>query len=320
MSWKLSLKKILEQHNSATARGGKAAGYATQAARQETLERGFKELRALGHKLEDVRHFKERHLIALGHAWESKGLSASTIQNRISVFRTFAEWIGKPGMIRGAELYVKNSQNVARHCVAQRDKTWSGQQKSLAEILPILRQQDRHVALQLELQRAFGLRMREAALLKVHPADKGVYLAVNWGTKGGRDRIIPIETADQRDVLQRAKALITHKRHSLIPDGFNFKQWKNHYYYVCHQHGISRKDGVTSHGLRHERLNEIYQTITGQASPIKNNGNLERSVPSTLDQLARQEIAEVAGHCRASIAGAYIGGQVTLGEIVSSKN
>ena len=37
MSWKLSLKKILEQHNSASARGGKAAGYATQAARQRNF-------------------------------------------------------------------------------------------------------------------------------------------------------------------------------------------------------------------------------------------------------------------------------------------
>ena len=55
--------------------------------------------------------------------------------------------------------------------------------------------------MQLELQRAFGLRMREAALLKVHAADKGAYLAVNWGTKGGRDRVIPIETDYQRDVL-----------------------------------------------------------------------------------------------------------------------
>ena len=39
MSWKSSLKKILERHNLATACGGKAAGYATQAARQETLAR-----------------------------------------------------------------------------------------------------------------------------------------------------------------------------------------------------------------------------------------------------------------------------------------
>ena len=310
MSWKWSLKQILMQHNSATARGGKAAGYATQVARQETLERGFKELRDLGYKLEDVRHFKEKHLTALSHQWEAKGLSASTIQNRISVFRTFAEWIGKPGMILSSDHYVKNPQSVTRHCVAQSDKTWSGQHKHLAALLTALHTTEPYVALQLELQRAFGLRMREAALLKVHAADKGTYLAVNWGTKGGRDRVIPIETDYQRDVLNRAKTMITQKRNSLIPENYNFKQWKNHYYYVCHQHGISRKDGITSHGLRHERLNEIYHNITGQLSPVKNNGDPGNGVSSPLDQLARQEIAEVAGHSRPSIASAYVGGQL----------
>ncbi len=308
MSCKLSLKQILEQHNQAAARGGKAVGFATRAARQETLERGFKELRALDYKLEDVRHFKERHMTVLGHAWEAKGLSASTIQNRISVFRTFAEWIGKPGMIRGSEHYVKNLQSVARHCVAQHDKTWSGQEKNLADKLANLQAQDAAVAMQLELQRAFGLRMREAALLKPHQADQGAYLAVNWGTKGGRDRIITIQTDYQRDVLQRAKVLIVRKTDSLIPASCTFKEWKNHYYYVCRENGINRKNGITSHGLRHERLNEIYQTITGQASPIKIKGDRENSPANPeLDQIARQEVAEVAGHSRSRIASAYIG-------------
>ena len=131
-----------------------------------------------------------------------------------------------------------------------------------------------------QLQRAFGLRMREAALLKFHAADKGAYLAVNWGTKGGRDRVIPIETD--------------------------------------YQHGISRKKGITSHSLGHERLNEIYHHITGQLSPVKNQNH--QKVNASLDQLARQEIAEVAGHCCPSIASAYVGGQITLRETVSSKN
>lgn len=309
MSWKLTLKEVLGKHKKAAASGGKAVGFATQAARQEILEQGFKELRGLSYKLEDVRHFKERHMLILGHAWEDKKLSASTIQNRISVFRIFAEWIGKPGMIRGSVHYVKNPQHVARHGVAQTDKTWSGQQKSLAEKLVSLQAQDAHVAMQLELQRAFGLRMREAALLKLHQADKGSYLAVNWGTKGGRDRVIPIQTDQQRDVLTRAKLLLLNKTSSLIPENYTFKQWKSHYYYVCQQHGISRKNGITSHGLRHERLNEIYQEITGQASPIKTekNSNGKMPVDAELDQIARQEIAETAGHCRATIAAAYIG-------------
>jgi hypothetical protein len=55
----------------------------------------------------------------------------------------------------------------------------------------------------------------------------------------------------------------------------------------------------------HERLNEIYFEITGQLSPVKNNGVSPIDTP--IHHIARQEIAEVAGHSRESIAGAYLG-------------
>lgn len=308
MSWVKSLNDVLKAHNKAAASGGKAVSFATQDARREILEQGLKELRALGYKLPDVRGFKERHMTALGHAWEAKGLSASTIQNRISIFRVFAEWIGKIGMIRGSENYVKNVQSVTRHLVTNIDKTWSGQQKNLADKLESIRKQDQHVAIQLELQRAFGLRMKEAALLKPHMADKDHYLAVNWGTKGGRDRVVPIQNDYQRDVLTRAKSLLSNANDSMTPDNYTFKQWRNHYYYVCHQAGISRRDGITSHGLRHERLNEIYHIMTGQLSPVKSKSGTANIIDdASTDKIARQEIAEVAGHSRKSISGAYCG-------------
>ncbi len=303
MSWIKTLNTVLKAHNKAAASGGKAVSFATQEARREILEQSFKELRTLGFKLPDVRGFKERHMTALGNVWEAKGLSASTIQNRISIFRIFSEWIDKAGMVRGSEHYVKNPKSVERHLITNIDKTWSGKQQSLAEKLKLIEKQDKYVAIQLELQRAFGLRMKEAALLKPKMADKENYLAINWGTKGGRDRVIPIQNDYQRDVLIRAKLLLENPTGSMTPKNFNFKQWKNHYYYVCHQAGISRKDGITSHGLRHERLNEIYQEITGSPSPIKGN----TAIDSATYAIARQEIAEIAGHSREIIAGAYIG-------------
>ncbi|HVV67822.1 MAG TPA: phage integrase N-terminal domain-containing protein [Gammaproteobacteria bacterium] len=304
MNWKITLQNIIKQHNKTAAVGGKAVSFATQDARQEILWLGFKELRTLGFKLDNVRGFKERHIMALVQGWETRGLSASTIQNRVSIFRTFAEWIGKKGMVRRSENYVKNPDSVIRHLVTQTDKTWSGQGISLEDKLATIQKQDCHIAIQLKLQRAFGLRMKEAALLKPHGADKGAYLAVNWGTKGGRDRIIPVVTDHQREVLAEAKRLAIKPNDSMTPNWYNFKQWRNHYYYVCQKSGISRQEGITSHGLRHERLNEIYQEITGVESPIKNRyPNIDRDC----DQTARQEIAEVAGHSRSSIAAAYIG-------------
>jgi integrase len=303
MSWIKTLNAVLKAHNKAAATGGKAVSFATQEARREILEQSFKELWTLGFKLPDVHGFKERHMTALGNAWEQKGLSASTIQNRISIFRIFSEWIGKTGMIRSSEHYVKNPNSVERHLITNVDKTWSGQQKTLAEKLAFINKQDKYVAIQLELQRAFGLRMKEAALLKPQMADKQNYLAVNWGTKGGRDRVVPIKNDYQRDVLMRAKLLLENPTGCMTPKNFNFKQWKNRYYYICRQAGISRKDGITSHGLRHERLNEIYQEITDNLSPIKGGRNTD----SVAHAIARQEIAEVAGHSREIIAGAYIG-------------
>lgn len=305
MTWKATLNAVLKAHNKAAATGGKAVSFATQDARREILEQGFKELRALGYKLPDVRGFKERHMMALGHTWEAKGLSASTIQNRISIFRLFSEWVGKKGMIRGSECYVKDSKSVERHLAAKTDKTWSGQGITLADKLDTLRQKDPVVAIQLEIQRAFALRMKEAALLKPHIADKKHYLAVNWGTKGGRDRVIAIKTDYQKDVLARAKAMLAKSTYSLVPQEYDFKQWKNHYYYVCREVGISRQDGITSHGLRHERLNEDYQAITGQPSPIK--GGSITAVDEQLCLAARQEVAENAGHSRISISPAYLG-------------
>lgn len=307
--WKKSLADVLAAHRKTAACGGKAVSFATQQARQEILWQGFQQLRDLGHRLPDVRGFKGRHLMALAQTWEASGLSAATLQNRISVFRTFADWIGKPGMVLGAEYYVRNPQRVRRHSAARTDKTWSGQQQYLTDKLPGIREQDAFVAAQLALQRAFGLRMREAALLKPHAADKGAYLAVNWGTKGGRDRAIPIQTDAQREALAHAKALVTHPVHSLVPAHYSFRQWKDHYYYVCQSHGICRQAGITSHGLRHERLNEIYKTMTGCPSPVKQEpGSAALRQPDPAQEaLARQEVAEVAGHSRAAIASAYLG-------------
>lgn len=303
--WQASLRDILREHNSVSACKAKVVSYATQAARRQILWQGFKQLRHLGYRLNDVHHFKAKHLKALAHHWEAQGLSAARLQNNISIFRTFSKWIGKAGMIGTSVQYVRQAGSVTRRTKTTVDKTWTGQgvnvQQTLQEVVGL----DERVAMVLKLQAAFALRMKEASLLRVHQADRQHYLLVNWGTKGGRDRVVPIEQAWQRQLLKEAQALVKRKTDSLIPRDKNFKQWQAHFYYVCQKAGLSRKQGLTSHGLRHERLNQIYETITGQVSPIK--GQRKGTVPRAVDALARQEVVEVAGHSRNRIAKAYLG-------------
>jgi len=52
-------------------------------------------------------------------------------------------------------------------------------------------------------------------------------------------------------------------------------------------------------------LNQLYQEKTGQLSPIK--GQKKGTVDQEKDAVARQEVAEVAGHSRQSISKAYLG-------------
>lgn len=303
--WKSSLAPIIRANNSVSSDGAKRVGFGTQQARSETLFTGFKEIRELGFKLNSVEQFKERHMTALANHWERRGLSSSTIQNRISHFRTFSGWIGKEGMVRGAENYVKNPESVERHLVAQTDRTWSGQGVNIEQKISQVTQLNPSAGIQLELQRAFGLRMKEAALMKPHPADRGAYLQVNHGTKGGRDRVVDIENAYQRDVLDRAKAIAGKQGSSTIPENKSYAQWRNIYNYTMKKSGITKENGITSHGLRHERLNEVYRAKTGHDATIKG-GVVQNPLA---DKIARQEVAEVAGHSREAIASAYLGGK-----------
>jgi integrase len=67
--------------------------------------------------------------------------------------------------------------------------------------------------------------------------------------------------------------------------------------------GISRKDGITSHGLRHGYANDRYQQLTGEASPVRGGQMPDRDT----DRAARLEVAEELGHSRESVTTHYLG-------------
>ena len=158
--WQASLRDIIDYYNNVAAHSGKSVSFATQAARKQVLWQGFHELQDLGYRLKDVRGFREKHLKVLGEAWEARGLSASRLQNNISIFRTFCGWIGKPGMIRASYHYVSSPEIVTRSIKAQTDKTWSGQGVDVRAKLAEVTEHDERVAMVLKLQAAFGLAKR----------------------------------------------------------------------------------------------------------------------------------------------------------------
>ncbi len=306
----MSLNDVLRQHNRYNFDGTKIVSGKTRWSRAGFYEKTFRDLFELGYRLRHVKGFKEKHFIALLGKWIEDEVSYSTIVNRISMVKTFCTWINKQGLVRPMEYYFEDPSVLSRPAKTSVDKSLSGQGVDVAALVEKLRQLDPHVAIQFELQRMFGLRVRESWLLRPIAADRGEYLDIAWGTKGGRHRTHPISTTERRELLERAKQMVNKMSGSMVPQNYKLEQWGNHYYYILKRAGVCRKNGFTSHSNRHEAANEYYQELTGSPSPIKKNKSTESSssiVDKELDEYARLEVAERLGHSRKQITGAYIG-------------
>lgn len=301
--WKKSLTAILKAHNGRRADGKKASDD-TRRKRGTVLMQGFSQLREDGFRLDDVRQFKGRHMQALVDRWIAEELSPSVIQNRISIFRVFCEWIKKPGMMLPSIHYVTHPKHVTRSSVATGDKSWSARGIDPVEIMERVRQIEPWVAMALVLQWALGLRVRESVMFRPWLADLGQVVDVSRGTKGGRQRTVKLTEPRQRTALDEAKAFVTGMDASIAPEALTLKQARNRFYAVLRKADVTRKNGMTAHGLRHEFANAYFEAIAGYASPVRDG---PKPLDKAIERHARLEVAESLGHSRESITTHYLG-------------
>jgi integrase len=249
---------------------------------------------------------KGKHLIALGKDWERQAIAGklkpSTIQGQFSVLRVFARWIGKDGMVEATHKYVDQAL-VKRSSVCSHDLSWSAQGVDVTAKPEEISQKDPRVGLQLWLELESGLRAKEAMMIRPYLADKGAYLDVSVGTKGGRPRAVPINTPEQRALLDEAKAFAATKDSSTSDPNKSLAQWKNHYYYILSDCAISQKYRLTAHALRHAYANNRYKERSGQDSPVRGGKLVNRED----DRAARLQVAEELGHSRETVTTHYLG-------------
>ena len=128
-----------------------------------------------------------------------------------------------------------------------------------------------------------------------------LFLQGSW-TKGGRERIVPIRTEQQREVLNRAHRLAG--RGSLIPSNRNYVQQMRVY------EGNTRRAGLHHmHGLRHAYAQTRYKELTGWECPAAGGPIARELTPEQRerDHEARLTISRELGHERAAVVGAYLG-------------
>jgi len=267
--------------------------HATQADRSRSLGLIARQLREAGFRQMTAISLKGKHVQALLDRWHDEGLSTGTLKNRLSHLRWWAEKIGKAGILPkdNAQLGVAERQYVAHVSKA----------KALGQ--EVNRITDVHVQTSLQLQAAFGLRREESIKFQPSYADRGDYILLkgSW-CKGGRERSIPIITAEQREILQAAHRLAGAG--SLIPAHKTYIQQRHVYDGQCKAAGLS-----TMHGLRHRYAQARYETLTGWKAPAAGGPAARQLTPGqrTQDHEARQTISRELGHERMQITVTYLG-------------
>jgi integrase len=315
-----ALEMLLDLFNEQHTAVAKSVSHKTRHDRAVFLRRFLRNLRdkAGFATLPDPRNIGGRHIQATVSLWRKEGLAAPTIQTYLSFLRGLAQWIGKPGLVQAPASYGLEPAQYQRREVAQRDRTWTGAGIDIDPLIAQVCDYDPHVGAALRLIRAFGLRRKEAVMMRpfacVVPFEStriewerrkaDSYLWVRQGSKGGRPRFVAIATDAQREALRYAQEVAGSPEAHVSNPRRDLKQNLYHFSYLLRRFGICLADrGVTGHGLRHEVLVEVWRNATGAQPPVRGGELPSKSVVDA----ARQEIAELAGHARKRAAGAYIG-------------
>lgn len=287
------------------------ASLSTQRLYAKRLGSCVRELYSLNIKIQKLSELSRKHIVRLTALWEQDQRSASTMANKVTVLRRFGTWIGKPDLCPALPDLLSDPNRAKRHYSALTSKAISARNIDPEMLFQDMDKHSLVTGLQLRLQLAFGLRVQETVMFKPFASDRGKELFVMDGTKGGKARLIPITTPEQRRLIDEAKVMASANAKGILSDSPKRKLQQSvwRYYYLCKKIGLTQKDlGCTSHGLRHEFANNVYRDITGTESPV--NGG--QRLPAHIDHAAQLEVSQVLGHARRSITSAYLGNHVTL--------
>lgn len=302
----MRVSAMLNIHGRTLSRSLRTSAKRTRKSMRDRIIKIFSDIYDEGFHIDNPKSLKTRHVKSLVKSWERRNLCPSTISAYMSAVRRVCEWINKKGMVGDTKLFVSNPDEFFVACAAREDKSWQAKGIDVLAVIRAVSKKNILFGLVLALQHAFGLRASEAMMLMPAINDKGCYLDIYQGAKGGRARVIPIECEDQRLLLEEVKKHTCSKNGNLIPASAKKDNWSRNFYRTCNQFGISQKEGVVPHGLRHGYLQNVYEVIAGALSPVRRGPN-DIEPDKLLDKLAKKEVSERASHSRPQVTSYYIG-------------
>lgn len=225
------------------------------------------------------------------------------IRNDAAHLNFFTRWIGKAGLVRNTDFYLKQnnieSNTVPIQAVRASNISQEGKERLIRDAFnldPILGSLILAIA-------QFGLRPREACYLKPMTAfeqnQDGWYLKITEGSKGGRPRIIQFRDQSQvwtmkilqEIVLRQGTERISYPNETPRQTQSRLKNFNNQKLSL-----IRNTLQGSIYGLRHAFAQELLQDLA-KIQPINE---------------AKEMVSEALGHGRSEVTGVYVGSAVKM--------
>jgi len=225
------------------------------------------------------------------------------IRNDAAHLNFFTRWIGKAGLVRNTDFYLKQnnieSNRVPIQAVRASNISQEGKERLIRDAFnldPILGSLILAIA-------QFGLRPREACYLKPMTAfeqnQDGWYLKITEGSKGGRPRIIQFRDQSQvwtmkilqEIVLRQGTERISYPNETPRQTQSRLKNFNNQKLSL-----IRNTLQGSIYGLRHAFAQELLHDLA-KIQPINE---------------AKEIVSEALGHGRSEVTGVYVGSAVKM--------
>jgi uncharacterized protein YoaH (UPF0181 family) len=207
--------------------------------------------------LQKLDNLKQKHVNHVVDRWKESDTGRRSIEEKLTHLRWMLDKIGKQNLLpkTNRELGVDPGP---RHTRA--GKTISDDRlTAILDSIP-----DPRIRAAVLLARHLGLRFKEAMLFRPWRDWNGERVWIKRGSKGGRPRYLFLHNANQREVLEGARA-VTTRYGGLIPSEYpTFEVWRQRVYLILRDAGLGRATDMTFHDLRRTYVVERIQELVSE--------------------------------------------------------
>ncbi|QCP47864.1 hypothetical protein FAZ95_00890 [Trinickia violacea] len=279
-------------------------------------------LHRLGYPVKNPYNLGDKHVRTLVQHWYEEDKAASTMRNELSVLRKFFGWLDKPNVVKSLEEYLPGASpgRLTVSSSAKVTKSWSANGINVEEKLQQAFEIDDRFGMMIGAQLAFGLRRKEVICVRPWVSDqrdlgKDVFiLFTRDGTKGGKQRLIPIEFQFQVQILDYIKERVGKRdaigwKKTIRGENADLEKNVKRYNYYMSKLGITKAScSVCGHGLRAEYAENC--ALLEGFTPATLGGIGDEMTPDEL-KIAKIRVSERLGHSRPQITNSYFGSAKT---------